>query len=381
MIHSEQRLWTKEKGWELIGDNRLKAAPQIVFAFGARSLLEDWEMYHQIRNFYHGAYIVSCSTAGEISDTRVTDGSIAVTALHFEKSLVRFVETRIDTVKDSLNVGKRLAEFLPVEGLVHAMVFAEGLEVNGSLLVRGINDNLPVQVAVTGGLVADGTDFKKTVVGRDGPAESRKVVLIGYYGDALRVGFGSFGGWKGMGEKHTITKSEGNVLYEIDGKPALSVYTDYLGDRVKELPGSALLYPLQLHMNGLHHDVVRTVLGVDQAAQSMTFAGDMPVGVEIEFMRTELDDLVAGAGNAAKLCMNVFGVAEPEFALLVSCVGRKLVLRDRTADELASVRSIIGRGAAMTGFYSYGEICPSSYEDKQCLLHNQTMTITAFREL
>ena len=380
MIHAEQKLWTKEKGWETTTHVPLGGAPQVVFAFGARALVTQGTVYQQIRNFYPGAYIVMCSTAGEILGTEVREGSIALTAVHFEKSLVRFTETTIPTVEESLGVGKRLAEFLPVEGLVHAMVFSDGLNVNGSLLVKGINDNLPVSVTVTGGLVGDGADFKETAVGRDGPATARKVVLLGFYGDSLKVGFGSMGGWEGGGAKHTITKSKGNVLYEMDGKPALTVYKEYIGDKASDLPSSALLFPLKLE-DATQSDVVRTILGVNEADQSMTFAGDMPEGVVVEFMKATLEKLVAGAASAASLSMRNIGLVAPELAILVSCVGRRLVFGDRASEEVVAVRNALGDQAAVTGFYSYGELCPGADGKRQCLLHNQTMTITTFREV
>lgn len=380
MIHAEQKLWTNEKGWETITHVPLNGAPQVVFVFGARALVTQSIVFQQVRNFYPGAYLILCSTAGEIVGSEVREGSVVVTAVHFEKSLVRFTETTIPTIEDSLGVGKRLAEFLPVEGLVHAMVFCDGLNVNGSLLVKGINDNLPVSVTVTGGLVGDGADFKHTAVGRDGPGEEHKVVLLGFYGDSLKVGFGSMGGWEGGGGKHTITKSKGNVLYEMDGKPALAIYKEYLKDKVSELPSSALLFPLKLH-TGSHADVVRTILGVNESDQSMTFAGDMPEGTEVEFMKASLEKLVAGAATAASLSMRRIGLVAPELAILVSCVGRRLVFGGRVADEVRAVRTTLGEQAMVTGFYSYGELCPGSEDGHQCLLHNQTMTITAFKEM
>lgn len=337
-------------------------------------------MFEQVRNFYPGAYLILCSTAGEILDTKVRDNSIALTAMHFEKSLVRFSETRIENAKDSLNVGKRLAEFLPFEGLVHAMVFCDGLNVNGTLLVKGINDNLPAGVSVTGGLVGDGSDFKRTVVGRDQPGEPNKVVLLGFYGPSLKVGFGSRGGWDEYGEAHTITKSKGNILYEIDGKPALHVYKDYLGDKAQGLPSTGLLFPLKLETTEEGHpEVVRTILGVNEADQSMTFAGDMPEGTRAKFMKANLGRLVEGAAGAGNMSLERIGRTEPQLAILISCIGRKLVFKERVEDEIKAVRSAIGDIAAITGFYSYGELCPAGKETR-CLLHNQTMTITTFRE-
>ncbi len=381
MIKVEQKNWTKEAGWTPIGVKKLDAAPQIVFAFGARMLVEDQAMYQQIRDFYPGAFLILCSTAGEIQDTEVRDNSIALTAVHFEKSLVRFSETDIDGTEDSLNIGKRLAEYLPVEGLVHAMVFCDGLNVNGTLLVKGINQNLPANVSVTGGLVGDGADFKKTVVGRDGPGQTKKVVLLGFYGEALRVGFGSLGGWDPFGGEHAITKSKGNVLLELDGKPALTVYKEIMGEKAAELPSAGLLFPLRLQTEkGTDTEVVRTLLGVDEKDQSVTFAGDMPEGAKARFMKANFEKLIEGAAGAGNHSLERLGGVSPQLAVLVSCIGRKLVLKERANEEIRAVRSVVGDASAITGFYSYGELCPSAAKEKQCLLHNQTMTITTFRE-
>lgn len=381
MIKVEQKLWTQEAGWATQNGASLDGAPQLVFVFGSRALMEDPKIFEQIRGFYPGSFIVLGSTAGEILDTKVRDNSIALTAVHFEKTVVRFAETNIEDLYDSMNVGKRLAEFLPVEGLVHAMVFCDGLHVNGTSLVTGINNNLPPTVSVTGGLVGDGSDFRKTVVGLDGPGKEKKVVLLGFYGAALKVGFGSLGGWDASEDTRSITKSKDNVLYELDGKPALAVYKEYLGSQAQGLPSTGLLFPLRLETEGgSDTEVVRTILAVNEADQSITFAGDMPEGAKVTFMKANFERLIEGASKAGVLSLGHLEKKEPQLAILVSCVGRKLVLRERIGEEVQAVRSVLGKTAAITGFYSYGELCPSAAKEKQCLLHNQTMTITAFRE-
>lgn len=381
MISVEQKLWTEEGGWETLGENRLHAPPQLVFVFGARALVEDQHVFQHVRNFYPGAFIISASTAGEILDVVVRDNSISLTAVHFEKTIVRFAETGITGVDDSLSVGRRLAEFLPVEGLVHAMVISDGLNVNGTLLVKGINDNLPPHVSVTGGLVGDGVDFKQTAVGRDGPGLSHKVVLLGFYGPALKVGYGSQGGWDAVGGEYTITKSKGNVVYELDGKSALSLYKEHLGDKASGLPGTGLLFPLQLHPGkGDDTEVVRTLLACNEAEGSVTFAGDMPEGAKVKFMQADIGKLIRGASIAGNISMDHIGQAQPQLALLVSCVGRKLVLKERVGEEVKAVRALIGDKTPLAGFYSYGELCPSKTSENRCLLHNQTMTITVLRE-
>ncbi|MEY4744988.1 MAG: hypothetical protein RL272_933 [Candidatus Parcubacteria bacterium] len=378
----QQKKWTKENGWQAVPGGKKPKKAQLTLVFGGRALLEKPETFEDVRKQSAGD-VIMCSTAGEIMDGEVSDGTLALTEIEFEKSKIEVRETDIRGADDSRAAGERLSKELPKDGLVHAMVFSDGLMVNGTELVGGLLSNLAaLDVSVTGGLVGDGPDFKKTLVGLNSAPASGKVVLVGFYGKDLRVGYGSLGGWDSFGMERTITKSKKNVLFELDGKPALQVYKEYLGDKAKELPSSGLLFPLSLALKTEKGDVnvVRTLLAVDEKTQSMTFAGDMPEGAHATLMKANFERLIDGAGGAAGMSISGFKDAKPELAVLISCIGRKLVLRDRIEEEIDSVRSAVGAGAAITGFYSYGEICPTAPTEKQCQLHNQTMTITTFLE-
>lgn len=377
----EQKLWTQKDGWvSKSGTSNVK--PQLVFVFGGRSEVGKKEHLSALKDFYPDAHLLFCSTAGEILDTRVYDNSISVTAVHFEKTELKFATTQIGSSSESMQKGEEIGRQLLHEGLTHVMVFSDGLVVNGTALVDGLSNVLPESVSVTGGLVGDGADFKHTLVGLDALPQEKLIVLIGFYGDALKIGYGSLGGWDTFGPDRTITRSEGNVLYELDGMPALDLYKEYLGDLASGLPGSGLLFPIRLQLQTKQGEVevVRTLLGVDESQKSMTFAGDMPQGVTATLMKANFERLIDGAYGAAKMSMESIS-NEPELALLISCIGRKLVLKSRVEEETEAVRSVIGDGAAMAGFYSYGEICPVAPTEKQCRLHNQTMTITTFKEV
>jgi|SRR3989344_8368595 len=374
-----QKLYTQGRGWIDIKTEVFTSPPQLVLAFGARPLMEDKKHFEEIRAFFPNSHIISASTAGEILQTRVRDDSIAVTAVLFEKSQLCFSQAGISTPEESYAVGKKLADEIPKENLIHGMVFSDGLRVNGTALVKGLNDNLPQNVSVTGGLVGDGSDFKKTVVSLDKVAQEGKVILVGFSGTKLKIGYGSLGGWDTFGIERVITKSEGNVLYELDGKPALGLYKTYLGDKAKGLPSAGLLFPLRLHREN-EPEVVRTILGVDETEQSLTFAGDMPVGATATLMKANFERLIDGAYQAGNMSIEPLGITKADLAILISCIGRKLVLKERIEEEIEAVRSAIGEEPAITGFYSYGELCPTASTEKQCRLHNQTMTITTFRE-
>ncbi|RJQ51925.1 MAG: hypothetical protein C4530_19405, partial [Desulfobacteraceae bacterium] len=187
------------------------------------------------------------------------------------------------------------------------------------------------------------------------------------------------GGWDPFGPERLVTRSKGNVLYELDGQSALELYKRYLGEHAKELPASGLLFPLNMRTAESDSGVVRTILAVDEADQSMTFAGDVPEGAHVRLMKANFDHLVDGAIGAAQTSYEAIGSRSPELAILISCVGRKFILKQRVEEEVEGVQEVLGADTVLTGFYSYGEICPSAPR-ANCELHNQTMTITTFAE-
>jgi hypothetical protein len=377
-----QKKWTRSTGWRDVGAHAPTVQPQLVLAFGSRAVVTLPEHYAPLRSWYPQASIVMCSTAGEIIGDEVLDDSLVVSALQFQKGTVRAVQGEITHAEQSEAVGAQLAKQISQQGLAHALVFSEGLKINGTGLVKGMLSELPLNVSVTGGLVGDGANFTTTVAGLDAVPTSGKIVLIGLYGPSLHVGYGSLGGWDAFGPERIITKAQQNVLYELDDRPALDLYEEYLGDQAAGLPGTGLLFPLELTIidGGTERRVVRTLLAIDKDKRSMTFAGDMPEGARARLMKANFDRLIDGAGAAAALCRGEHDSVIPEFALLVSCVGRKLVLKGRTEEEVEAVHRKLSPSVSISGFYSYGEICPGSPTERQCQLHNQTMTITTLRE-
>jgi len=378
-MRTEQNQWTEGRGWEPAPPGKLGGSAQLVFLFGSRDILKSGAHNDLVRKAFPQAHLLGCSTAGEIYGTHVSDDSLVTTAVQFDHAHVRGARIRIGEVKDSYQAGEGLARTLDKKGLVHVFVLSDGLKINGSDLVRGLAENLPAEVSITGGLSGDGANFLETLVLWDGPAEREVVAIIGFYGERLNVGYGSLGGWDSFGPERLITRSEGNVLYELDGKCALDLYKNYLGDHAKGLPATGLLFPLSLRMNQGETGVVRTILSVNDQDKSMVFAGDVPQGAYARLMKANFDRLIDGSIGAAKTSFEALGSASPELAVLISCVGRKLVLKQRIEEEVEAVREVMGAGCALTGFYSYGEISPFTPHAK-CELHNQTMTITTFSE-
>lgn len=352
----------------------------LVLAFGSRECVSQPEVLATLKAKYPNGNIVLSSTSGEILGDNVYDDSVVVTAIQFEKTEIRCVSTNISAHSSSYETGLSLMTQLETDGLASVFIISDGAHVNGSELVAGLNENNRPHVPITGGLAGDAARFTQTLTGLNANPTEGNVIAVGFYGSDILVGHGSFGGWDEFGPERIVTKSIKNVLYEIDGKNALELYKQYLGDYVSELPGSALLFPLSLRMKGSQENLVRTILSIDEAENSMTFAGNLPEGSTVRLMKANFDKLIEGSSDAANYSFNGIRNQKPQLAILVSCVGRKLILAERTEEELQAAKEILGNDAFITGFYSYGEISPFNPSSK-CELHNQTMTITTFTEI
>ncbi|MCX5813015.1 MAG: FIST C-terminal domain-containing protein [Proteobacteria bacterium] len=378
-MKTEQIIWKEDTGWLSVRGESLKSNAQLVCVFGTTAICEGFKVFQEIRELYPEAHILGCSTAGEICGTSVYDNSIVVTAIQFESTHLKGAKIELGNVESSFEAGEQLARSIDKENLTHVFVLSDGLNVNGSELVRGLTGCLPEGVTITGGLAADGARFGKTLVCWDDIPKQNTIAIVGFYGNKLKIGFGSMGGWDPFGPERLITKSKENVLYELDGKSALETYKLYLGEHAKGLPATGLLFPLSIRTKSGQAGIVRTILSVDDENQSMTFAGDIPEGAYARFMKANFERLIDGAHGAAKTSYEAIDSRSPDLAILISCVGRKLVLKQRTEEEVEIAGDIFGNHTTMTGFYSYGEISPFM-PGAQCSLHNQTMTITTFFE-
>lgn len=367
-----------ERGWS---PTPLPSAPaaNLVLVFGGSAYVDRPEPFAELQRAYPGAVLIGCSTAGEIVDARIEDDTLAVAIVSLETGRVRAAQRSIAGSGDSARVGAELARELAAPDLAALFVLSDGLAVNGSELVAGINSVVSPKVVVTGGLAGDGSRFARTWVLHDGRPRSCVLSAVGFYGSSVRVGHGSKGGWDLFGPERRVTRSTGNVLQEIDGKPALALYKEYLGERASGLPATGLLFPIALRAtSGAAKSLVRTILAVDEATQSMTFAGDVPTGATIQLMRANFDRLVGGAIEAAEQVETPASPRGDTLSIAISCVGRRLVLGERAEEEVEGTLQALRSGTRQIGFYSYGELSP--YADGACDLHNQTMTLTTLSE-
>jgi len=353
--------------------------PQLLLAFGSTDALRQGA--DTLAQAFATAQRLGCSTAGEISNDGASDGTLVLTALHLDHSEVRQSATELRGMADSRAAGVRLAQGLPHDGLRTVLVLGQGLQINGSAVLLGLAESLGPDVLIGGGLAGDGGAFVETWVLDNQGLSTTRIACVGLYGDKLRVSSGSFGGWSPFGPARRVTRCENNILFELDGEPALSVYKRYLGEHAKGLPASGLLFPFA--MLGQDHTelgLIRTILGVDEATGSLTLAGEVDLDGYLKLMHASADALVDGAAVAARAVHTLPpGDSSQSLALLVSCVGRKLVMGGRVEEEVEAVADVLGEGVTLAGFYAYGEMGPYG-TPATCKLHNQTMTITYLSE-
>ncbi|MDO8875747.1 MAG: FIST N-terminal domain-containing protein [Pseudolabrys sp.] len=372
--------WSHSGGWK----RQTVARPNIdlVLYFGTRASLADGDRYAELRAMFPTACLMGCTTGGQIHGDELDDELNAI-ALGFDATKIRATSVEINSAADSRRCGEEIGRNLASPDLAGVFVLSDGLNVNGSELVAGTTAHVG-GVPITGGLAGDGAQFVKTLVGIDNPPRSRMIAAIGFYGKAVKIGHGSAGGWDVFGPKRRITRAKGNILLELDGGPALDLYARYLGeDEIEALPGSALLFPLQINdPKRPDHRIMRSVLAVDRNTKSMTFAGDMPEGWVAQLMKGSFDRLALGAADAAQQardgldnCRDNSGVA-----ILVSCIGRRILMGQRALDEIEAAGEALGPKLRRLGFYSYGEISPHAVSGI-CELHNQTMTVTTITEV
>jgi len=372
---SEQIRWSAKAGWSGYDAEKGKTRDLVLVFFDNDACLEP-QWYEMLKQMYPNAMIAGASSSGNVLNTTISDQDAVATAITFDRSKVRCIAKKIVDYDDAETLGAALGEELLGESLRHVLILSDGLAVNGSELARGFSHVLPEGITITGGLAGDGTRFGATYVIAQSPAQSGIVAAVGLYGETLRAKSGCFAGWEEFGPERIVTKSKGNVLYIIDDKPALALYKSYLGEFAVDLPGSGLRFPMSVRKDGNATPLIRTLLAVDEEAQSLTFAGDVPEGYLCRLLKTNMDLLIENAGLAAK--SSKLDQSEEFLVIAVSCVGRRLVLGQLCEEEIEIIRETLGNKAVITGFYSYGEL--SEDGESRCSLHNQTMTLVSIYE-
>ena len=350
-----------------------------VLVFGSVKRFQERGFTKALQNRYPAAQIIGCTTSGEITDGGVHDESIHITAMKWEQSSLKFVVKPIQSMAQSHSLGAAIASELAKDDLKGVFILSDGLNINGSELVEGIQEALP-GTPITGGLAGDNASFSQTYLLNNNQILDNTVIAVGIYGENAIVTSGALGGWKPYGPPRKVTRAIKNIVYELDGKPALPLYKMYIGYYANELPSSGLNFPFAIMSEDKSISVIRTLLAINESDHSLTFAGNVSEGSTVRFLKSNHDMLVNGASDAARqLIAKEINLNNSGLAICVSCVGRKLVMEEQVSDEVFAVQRLLGVQTGITGFYANGEIC-SGDDDGHSLLHNQTMTIAYLSE-
>lgn len=192
----------------------------LVLVFGSVKRFSEGKLQGFLKLRYPSAQIVGYTTSGEISPAGVFDDSIQITAIQWEKTIQRVTQTKMTGMQNSFEAAAGLAKQLKADTLRTVLVISDGLNVNGSELLKGFQSVLG-NIPIVGGLAGDGGAFVKTLQLFNDTVSDNQVIAVGLYGNALITSSGALGGWKPYGPPRKVTKATKNVVFEMDGKPAL----------------------------------------------------------------------------------------------------------------------------------------------------------------
>ena len=350
------------------------------------------EMLKGIREASGGAPLVGCTDAGEITNDGPAKGGVGVMAIQSDS-----VEFTTGIGKDikagAREAGKAVAvdvQSKAKEALRAFIMFPDVLTGNGADIVRGVLDELGQNFPVIGGAAGDDFLFEKTYEYHNDEVVSGAVIGMGLAGK-FSMGAGVRHGWLPISPPMKVTKSEGSVVHELDGRPAVSIYEDYFGSEAEELRKEplarmAITYPLGLKVPDLEEYLIRDPITVDEKG-AITCAAEIPEGSEIRLMIGSKEKAQDAARDAAKKLMGDFEAVgtKPKFLLMFNCIAREKLFAQHANDEIQAVMNIIGKDVPLLGFYTYGEQAPIGGEVRNpekisSRFYNETVVMFAIGE-
>lgn len=355
--------------------------PDVILLFVSLTYQEIEVSIDAIQKKFPNTLLIGGTTAGEIIDQQVVDDSIVMSAIKFDKTKIKVFSAELpEDVSTYKEVGKQFVRDIEQEDLKHLFILSDVQTLNASNLLKGINNQLDSKVSVTGGLAGRESYLGSNFIIDNGELVHNRVVALAMYGDNLQVSYNAQGGWDSYGVECLVTKSENNHILEIDGQSALDFYRSHVGIGVlSNINKHGFKHPIKIRNEEYTNPVIRALLDVNEEKQSLIMAEEIPKGTYVRIMKANIDRLIIGAENAAKTIaeQNNFN---HELAILISCSGRRKVLKDLASEEVEAVTDQFPETTKAIGFYSYGEISPF-FELPKTSLHNLTMCVTTFSEL
>lgn len=335
--------------------------------------------------------IAGASTAGEIT-TQGPSNKPSIAVMAFSSDDAEFYGAVGEHIRyNPTEAGKDVASKVMAMAsgkLDLFMMLPDVLAGNGADIVRGVTEVLGPNALVVGGAAGDDFKFEKTYQYLNDTIYSGAVVGLGIKGRVL-VGVGVKHGWMPIGIPRKVTKSQGAVLYELDGKPAIDIYKEYFGDLAEELEKEklaklAVTYPLGMKVADHPEMLIRDPISVDSDG-SITCAAEMPEGSEIQLMIGSVDEAVKVAEEAAKNALKQLKGATPRAVIIFNCIARHKLFGERAGEEISAIQKAIGKDVPLIGFYTYGEQAPMNGEVKNIKtcnaeFHNETVVICVLGE-
>ena len=327
--------------------------------------------------------LVGCSTSGEITNEGPVSKCVAVMALQADK--INFtIGLGNGAEKNSFLAGKQAAQKVKEksrERVSLLIMLMEGLAENGAATVRGVQDVFGKNFPIIGGSAGDDFAFKKTYQYYNSQVLNNKVIAIGFSGD-FSFGVGVKHGWEPIGLSMKVTKAEGSKLITINDRPALSIYEDYFGKKVKELikepiAKMAYTYPLGMSIEGSNEFLIRDVVIANKQGE-ITCAAEIPQGSNIRLMLGDQERAIEAARQAAKNAKDQLKDHQPRVIFVFDCMARNKLLGSRIAEEITAIQEVLGRKVPLVGFYTYGEQAPlAGILGTNCfsVFHNETMAL------
>ena len=361
--------------------------PSFLMLLASPTVYDQQELVNFLKSRCPGATLVGCSTSGEISSVSGSrDGSLALMAIYSDK--IKFVAGVGKNIqKDPREAGRELSQSVGKTGKNKpeaALILPDGLAGNGADIVRGVLDVFGQDFRLAGGSAGDDFQFKKTFEYFNDEVLTNSVVGVGLYGE-FHFGIGVRHGWIPIGTPRIATKSKSNILYELDGRPAIEMYEDYFGrDRTlisdkEPLAKFAITYPLGISAPNKDGYLIRDPITADKNG-AITCAAEIPEGSQVYLMIGSREEAIDAAADAVQKALDQVKGKTIKAAFLFNCIARKKLLMNKKQEEVDRIIGMLGREIPLIGFYTYGEQAPLGGEIATCSFHNETDVIFILAE-
>jgi len=371
--------YSRSDGWSGKFPTALDSPQTLLLLFADAALLEKGQLQEEIGKAFPQAVLIGCSTISPIANGQIVYHGAVLAICQFEKSTLKTAMQSLQTPAESRQAGETVGKALYRPDLRQVLLFGDDQVLNANEFMNGLNSAAPQPVQISGGMAshpdfADGT--RLLVLGRQ--VKSQAVGAVGIYGEMLHAAQVEDVGLMTHSKFYTITQAENRVIYEVDKRPALEIYREFLGVLAPHLEFMHV-FPVGFYAQPLAPlKVVRSVLGVDEKQKALIFASDLPAEKTIRFMVGLPTQFVDSAKRVASQVSEQMGQKQRLLALTVSCASREFALGDDVDKEPAAVYNHLPPNTTQIGFYAYGEIAWGG--TGTCELHNHTINVTLLGE-